>query len=1587
MVTTPSVRKLSFAILLLGFCAVSKGAVDFFAQVVLRPTPVAAVSASTDAKFALTRALAQTSPTPQTLLALRFDNALDNFLTGEQGEKNQRAGTIDYQSNANSLTNPAFRVRSGTRLSYESAENINSQEGTVEVWIRPEWNGNDGLPHTIMSFGGNGGLVFGKEGNNLRMALNRTNPNGTLEVDTTASIESWKANDWHHVAASWSNTKKFIRLYIDGSLVSERNLAASSLPTIDTVANPLLDIGGLGLRNPVLSTIDDFVISDSPLSTQTIVDHMTEKLRDLALTKATPPTIPAPSIDMYPGWSSWQDLQYKIRMQKTFTVITDPNTEPPTTLTTTVFYDLTLPFQAANQAANPISSDNPATAIFNDDTGHIQAKAAGSANINATLYNVTTIIPITVRSIVRPSEVSVTGAIYNDPNKPLANAQFKVPVVIIRYLPMTNATTLDSSKTGVNSTLTELLTKQLTAEKNLKFTLEEGSRFRGYTGTGALPSLGYSIVKVINIYEEIPPGLPSKTSGKYFPDYKQILNRADVNIADLVKNQGVKEIWLEQYNNGLITLNESNMSSPITGDISNSLGTNDDLPVFEKSYTVFGINYALGDNVAAQSRGHHLETILSYVNKRQDGNDTLFSEFFIGPNADAAPAQPSRCGKTDRPPNGRSNFDFTNTTAVISDIEDWYPDNSGISIALTSARWTNLNYTWPIATPSTKAESQWYIYWMQAMPGANNDIQDVGLGQMTNWWQFTGDWDGAMKAGLGLYQSATCQFTLAGTSEFFGNGGSGSVNVTSLTNCKWFASTSDDWITLTNATGNGNGAATFTVAPTATARTGTILIAGKTFTVTQNNVACGYTLGTPTVTTFAASGGAGTVAVTAATGCEWEAKSDSSWLTITNPPSGSKGSGNGSANYKADANTGPARTGKLTIAGTVLTITQNDGCTFILTPPTQTIAASGGTGSVNVTTTSGCAWTATVAANTTWLTITSGASSSATGTINFSAAANTGSARSGTINVAGQTVTINQDSGCSYALSITSQNIVAGGGTGNFNVNTSAGCTWTTSVAANTSWLTISQGTAGSGNGTVIFSATANTGPPRSGLITAAGKTFTVTQDSGCSYTLTPANLSPNANGGTPSVSVSTSAGCTWNASVAPTATWITLASATSNTGAGTASFTVVANTGAARSGVVTVAGQNFTINQAANTPPTLAPIAVTRQQGAVASVSTIATVSDTETAAASLTVTTVTVPTGITIANVTNTNGTISASIAASCLATLGANILSLKVTDALGASSTANISIDVTAGTTCFLTPAETAIGDQRAGSVLIYNYYTSSLSSPSTQNTQIRITNTNETDEIAVQFYFIDSQTSTPQAIVLCLGANQTTNFSMALFDPGITGYIIAVAVNKTTGCPANFNYLTGGAYVKLNSGHTANLGALAVAALATNPTTCATGNKMTTLNFDGTNYGRLPRMLTIDNIGSVRDGNDLFLVVNRIGGSLVSTVGAVGQVNGKLFDNKKNSRDFTFTGGSCQFSTRFTSSFPRIAGTTFDQFIPSGQSGWAKMWTDNSIGIVGSAINLPSNLRTPLGFTGGYNLQVIALTTTASLEIPLTTPTCP
>ncbi|MBI1760580.1 MAG: BACON domain-containing protein [Acidobacteria bacterium] len=77
----------------------------------------------------------------------------------------------------------------------------------------------------------------------------------------------------------------------------------------------------------------------------------------------------------------------------------------------------------------------------------------------------------------------------------------------------------------------------------------------------------------------------------------------------------------------------------------------------------------------------------------------------------------------------------------------------------------------------------------------------------------------------------------------------------------------------------------------------------------------------PTTQSFTATGGSGSVAVTAQGGCTWTATSNAGFLTIT---AGSSGAGNGTVSFSVAPNTSQnARTGTLSVGGQSFTVTQS----------------------------------------------------------------------------------------------------------------------------------------------------------------------------------------------------------------------------------------------------------------------------------------------------------------------------------------------------------------------------------------------------------------------------------------------------------------------------------------------------------------------------------------------------------------------------------------------------------------------------------------------------------------------------------------
>lgn len=356
-----------------------------------------------------------------------------------------------------------------------------------------------------------------------------------------------------------------------------------------------------------------------------------------------------------------------------------------------------------------------------------------------------------IRNSVRAQTLVEDEAIDPLLARPASGAIWDIPVLVVRILPTLDGRSIDHIETGGwAESLADTKARIDDFTVWTKFMLEEGSRFRGYADAQARPSLGYRVVGIKSVYEPFSQGKEVPWNpDHYFPDYHRLLGLADAE--RFVNNLGVREIWIWGYHSNRFEQPESNMSSPLTGDISNSSRFEDDLPLYGSTYTLYGYNYNRTQAEAVHNHGHQLEAILSHAATGQDGTDALFWRDFVGRSG--AEFLPGRCGWTHMPPNTTDHYDYEDPALVETDCEDWTPTGTGSRVSVNNAYMASLPYTWPARgrTIPQLAESQFYIWWMQNMPGANSGIR-VGAGQASNWWQFTGDWDGAIGRGSGLHE-------------------------------------------------------------------------------------------------------------------------------------------------------------------------------------------------------------------------------------------------------------------------------------------------------------------------------------------------------------------------------------------------------------------------------------------------------------------------------------------------------------------------------------------------------------------------------------------------------------------------------------------------------------------------------------------------------------------------------------------------------------------------------------------------------------------------------------------------------------------
>ena len=206
---------------------------------------------------------------PKSVFTLDFSNGSN--ATNAQGQKipARVEGTFSVQDSPHGkamLSGPG-----ATYLHFPAKDIINSQSGTVEMWVSPQdWDGVEQKFHVFFDARGQGALYLYKYYQGGLLMLAAPQPNGPY-FSARADMTNWKPGQWHFIAGTWSPSR--VAVYVDGKLAG-----AQTRPALPSSISGEFEIGDDPWKEPGISRtskslIADVRIYDHSLSPEHIAAH------------------------------------------------------------------------------------------------------------------------------------------------------------------------------------------------------------------------------------------------------------------------------------------------------------------------------------------------------------------------------------------------------------------------------------------------------------------------------------------------------------------------------------------------------------------------------------------------------------------------------------------------------------------------------------------------------------------------------------------------------------------------------------------------------------------------------------------------------------------------------------------------------------------------------------------------------------------------------------------------------------------------------------------------------------------------------------------------------------------------------------------------------------------------------------------------------------------------------------------------------------------------------------------------------------------------------------------------------------------
>jgi len=138
-----------------------------------------------------------------------------------------------------------------------------------------------------------------------------------------------------------------------------------------------------------------------------------------------------------------------------------------------------------------------------------------------------------------------------------------------------------------------------------------------------------------------------------------------------------------------------------------------------RRFIIMGFNYERGVGAMLESLGHRVESHLNRTWHRRQGTENLWKQFILYDLI--APGQ-ANCGWMHYAPNSLIDYDWGNTTKVLSNCDDWlnFPNFQGQRREVNCAEWGN---------GDMRAHHKW---WFKHLPHAAGQTHGIA----NNWWWY-----------------------------------------------------------------------------------------------------------------------------------------------------------------------------------------------------------------------------------------------------------------------------------------------------------------------------------------------------------------------------------------------------------------------------------------------------------------------------------------------------------------------------------------------------------------------------------------------------------------------------------------------------------------------------------------------------------------------------------------------------------------------------------------------------------------------------------------------------------------------------------